>query len=93
MSEPIKATFLALRGTTAEWNQKRLFVPMKGQLVVYTDYDRSGDTLIPGIKVGDGQTPVCSLAFTGTGITEQERQAWDNKSRCYISNDTLVISR
>ena len=45
------------------WNQAVNFTPKNGEVIVYEDYYVSGDTTVPGIKIGDGHTNVRDLPF------------------------------
>ena len=61
------------RDTTANWDAHPLFVPKKGQLIVYSDHridtDGEGNVIyIPGLKVGDGKAYLKSLPFVGDDI-------------------------
>lgn len=62
---------------------------------------------IPGIKIGDGNAYVPDLAFvdedtrrmilehltnSGIHITQADRNFWDNKISCYLSDENLVFT-
>lgn len=53
--------------TTNEWLNNLDYIPSKGELVVYSDYEtivEGGVTKdIPSIKIGDGKNPVRLLSF------------------------------
>lgn len=64
---------------------------------MYTDYrlDEEGNA-VPGIKIGDGNAYLIDAPFMDTDIidhinnhtihiTEEERQFWNNKVRCFES--------
>jgi len=66
----IRARIAPVRDTRENWAAHPEFIPMKGELVIYTDYrtimEPDGKVkLIPGIKVGDGETSVELLPFIG----------------------------
>lgn len=82
-------------GTTAYWNSQTSYVPVKGMLVIYTDYsvDESGNN-IPNFKIGDGNAYLIDKPFIGEDtrealiehindsaahVTAQERVFWNNK--------------
>lgn len=90
------------RDTTAKWNAARGFVPLAGEVIIYTDYKtirkeidgEMKNVLIPGVKIGDGQTYVQDLPFVDTElrdrlmehinnqdlhVTLQEKLFWNNK--------------
>ena len=48
--------------TTANWNKAKNFIPLKGEICIYTDY--YGENT-PAIKVGDGKTRIQDLGFLG----------------------------
>ena len=59
------------RDTTENWNNATGFIPLQGEIILYTDYKKQtkkvdGETIeinIPGIKVGDGMAYVQDLPF------------------------------
>lgn len=65
-----RTRFLLTRGTTAQWNAKLGFIPLKGEIIVYTDYgkvqDEQGNMVdVPALKVGDGLAYLVDLPFVG----------------------------
>jgi len=54
--------------TKAEWKDDAAYIPYEGELIVYADAFRHNGRNVPGIKVGDGVTPVGSLLFTTEDI-------------------------
>lgn len=60
---------IAQAKTTAEWNAAIGYVPVAGELIVYSDYqsvEEDGETrYIPGLKIGSGNAYVQDLAFMG----------------------------
>ena len=102
MSGTMNARIQHKRDTTANWNAARGFVPLAGEVIIYNDYksiqkEIDGEirnVLIPGIKVGDGQTYVQDLPFIdeelrdrimnhinneNIHVTLQEKLFWNNK--------------
>lgn len=67
------------RDTTANWNNARGFIPLEGEIIIYTDYKTvtenvNGDniiTLVPGIKVGDGHAYVQDLPFVDKELRQE----------------------
>jgi hypothetical protein len=63
------------RDTTAHWNAAQGFIPLAGEVIIYTDYETKtytveeyGETVtktvdIPNIKIGTGNAYVQDLAF------------------------------
>jgi hypothetical protein len=70
----IHARVCPKRGTTAEWEATPLFIPLEGEFIIYTDRFQMDDgTVVPGVKVGDGVTPVGNLPFIGGNSTVAAR--------------------
>ena len=63
----IKTRIKLKRDTTANWNAARGFVPLEGELIIYTDgrsIQQDGQTVnLPTIKIGDGRAYVQDLPF------------------------------
>lgn len=78
MSATINARIQLKRDTTANWNAARGFVPMAGEIIIYTDYNsyqkevngRIKTILIPGIKIGDGGAYVQDLPFVDEDLRD-----------------------
>lgn len=74
--DTVNARILARRGTTAEWNANRQFIPMRGEVIIYTDHGQITDEFnrtinVPGIKIGDGNAYVVDLPFAGDDASYQ----------------------
>lgn len=72
----INARILARRDTTANWNSHPSIIPMRGEVIIYTDHsqitDEFGDTVnVPGIKIGDGNAYLIDLPFVGADVRYQ----------------------
>ena len=75
MSATIQPRIQLKRDTTENWNNARGFIPLLGEVIVYTDYETKtytveeyGETVtktvnIPNIKIGTGNAYVQDLAF------------------------------
>lgn len=78
MSATVNARIQLKRDTTANWNAARGFVPMAGEIIIYTDYSsyqkevngRIKTILIPGIKIGDGGAYVQDLPFVDEDLRD-----------------------
>lgn len=61
--------------TTANWNNRRTFVPLKGEIIIYTDYEtKTVDNEVvdvPALKIGDGVTYCVDLPFVSDDIREE----------------------
>lgn len=95
--------------TTAGWNSQPSLVSENNIIYVYTDYyDIEDGKKSIGVKIGDGNAYLIDLPFVDSGIVEMvekhisddeihitndERIAWNNKVRCYLSGtDNLVFT-
>ena len=66
------------RDTTQHWGEARGFVPLAGEVIIYTDYKNyqkevNGQiktVLIPAIKIGDGKTYVQDLPFVNEELRD-----------------------
>ena len=70
------------RDTTENWNKAQGFIPLAGEVIVYTDYETKtytiqeyGETVtktvnIPNIKIGTGNAYVQDLAFVDEATRE-----------------------
>jgi hypothetical protein len=86
--------------TTEGWSSKPTLVSEQDVLYIYTDYIITdvGDK-IPGIKVGDGVTPVTQLPFTASsGGSSGEKEVyskttaeWDAQPTLIPKKDTLYV--
>lgn len=75
MSATVNTRIQLKRDTTEHWNNARGFIPLAGEVIVYTDYETKtytveeyGETVtktvqIPNIKVGTGNAYVQDLPF------------------------------
>lgn len=75
MSSKINTRIQLKRDTTENWNNARGFIPLPGEVIVYTDYETKtytveeyGETVtktveIPNIKIGTGNAYVQDLGF------------------------------
>lgn len=60
--------------TTANWNSQRTFVPLEGEIIIYTDYETKtvdGNIInVPAIKIGDGATYGIDLPFVNDDVRD-----------------------
>ena len=75
MSATVNTRIQLKRDTTENWNNAIGFIPLAGEIIVYTDYETKtyqteeyGETVtktvqIPNIKIGTGNAYVQDLAF------------------------------
>lgn len=92
-----------LINSTENWRAQPTFIPNSGDIVIYADKATlSNGTVVPGIKIGDGQAYGIDLPFVGDDVlqsltahindnvkhvTTNERQFWNNKLNC---NDEVL---
>lgn len=90
------------RDTTANWERvESSFVPLDGELIIYTDYRTETYTdggvtktrSIPAFKVGTGNAYLGDLAFTI--VTPEEIAFWNNKLNVdeNVADEKLVFNR
>lgn len=53
--------------TRAEWSEIPMYVPSKGEIVIYSDWRESDGITYPAIKIGDGSAYVADLPITACG--------------------------
>lgn len=93
--------------TTANWNSIPDFIPLKGEIIVYSDYAEKDGKLIPNVKIGDGLAYLIDLPFIGTADSEEmmdhiknwtihvstnDRSSWSNKVSCDLDGEVLILS-
>lgn len=91
--DTLNARILARRDTTANWNEHRDFVPMRGEIIVYMDAgqmdDGYGNTInVPGIKIGDGNAYLIDLPFVGA----EQRYAILQELRAHTSDWSIHVT-
>lgn len=81
-------------GTTDYWNNKIGFIPMNGEIIIYSDYDSvvvDGHTVsVPGIKIGSGNAYVQDLAFVGAADRE-DLLAHINNTTVHVTNEDKLF--
>lgn len=92
MSAIINSRIQLKRDTTENWNKARGFIPLDGELIIYTDYQSftkevNGKTktiYIAGVKIGDGKAYVQDLPF----VDEELR----SRIMAHINNPNIHVS-
>ena len=74
--DKIVGKFLVARDTTENWNAKVNYIPLRGELIIYTDHgtikdDYGNDIKVPGIKIGDGDAYLIDIPFVGDDLCSQ----------------------
>ena len=78
MSATVNTRIQLKRDTTENWNNAKGFIPLVGEVIVYTDYSSyekevHGEIrtiLVPGIKIGDGNAYVQDLPFVDKDLRD-----------------------
>ena len=69
------ARFQQRRNTSEYWRQNPKFVPLDGEIIIYTDYQVINGRNVPAIKIGDGKTSIVSLPFVAEGAGGDSSEA------------------
>lgn len=85
--------------TTEHWNAARTFIPLRGEIIIYTDHGQIDDGYgnminVPGIKVGDGNAYLIDLPFVGNDqryAILQELRAHTNNSEIHVSAEDRLF--
>lgn len=88
----INSRIQSKRDTTINWNNARGFIPLEGEIIIYTDYktitkevdNEIRTILIPGVKIGDGRAYVQDLPF----IDEELR----DRIMAHINNNDIHVT-
>lgn len=71
-------------GTTEYWDSQIGYIPAKGEIIVYSDYDtieKDGQTIdVPGIKIGSGNAYIQDLSFVDSGLSDKLLDHIQNQS-------------
>lgn len=67
---PANAARIEVR-TTAEWNERMLYIPKVGRIIVYSDRNVIDGVAYPGVKIGDGLAHVVDLPFVGDDVASR----------------------
>ncbi len=76
MMQKIDARIINKSDTTYNWDNAITFIPLNGEIIIYTDHaekdDGNGNTIkIPGIKIGDGKAYLIDLPFVGEDLAAE----------------------
>lgn len=88
-----KGRILVTRDTTSNWNNHRSFIPMLGEIIIYTDHGQIDDGYgnlinVPGIKIGDGNAYLIDLPFVGNDVRYeilQQLNAHENNTNIHVT--------
>ena len=84
-----------LTDTTESWNSNPTLVSSPGVIYIYSDARIIDEVPYPDFKIGDGNSYLIDISFFKADlythinddirhITQEEREFWNNKNRCYI---------
>ena len=67
------------RDTTANWDNAQGFIPLQGEVIIYTDHEKTTRIIgnkdvevdVPGIKIGTGNAYVQDLPFVDEDLRNQ----------------------
>jgi hypothetical protein len=86
MAKTIKTRLQHKRGTASDWSNAATFVPLEGELILYTE-----EGAAPKMKFGDGVTTVGNLPFcTGVIIEEEGTDSIPFVDMAHIANGQEV---
>lgn len=90
MSATINTRIQLKRDTTYHWNSALGFIPLEGEVIIYTDYQviqKNGTEIkVPGIKIGDGRTYIQDLPFVD-GEMRQEILSHINDNERHVTTE------
>ena len=105
----LESLHIVSENTVAGWEEQRMYVPRRGEIVIYTNYGEAEDgSPVPMIKVGDGNAYVTDLPFADGGIREEllshiqdadrhitdaERAFWNRKLNYEVDGEELLFNR
>lgn len=81
--------------TVEGWNSRPTYIPEKGEINVYTDFEVTTDisgqeVFIPAIKIGDGQSYGVDLPFVGDDLRLQLMLHMTNEEYHVATADRLL---
>ena len=84
---------LVRQDTTENWNAQRSYIPLRGQVIIYTDHGQMDDGYgeminVPGIKIGDGNAYLIDLPFVGADVRYQIL----TELRAHTQNTSIHVS-
>ena len=89
MSNNLETRIQLKRDTTENWNNAQGFIPRVGEVIIYTDYEKTTRDIagkiveinVPNIKIGTGNAYVQDLPFVDTELR--------NKLMMHIENQDM----
>ncbi|MBR2591752.1 MAG: hypothetical protein IKD62_02165 [Oscillospiraceae bacterium] len=85
------ARFQQRRNTSEYWRLNPQFVPLAGEIIIYTDYRIVDGRFKPAIKIGDGQTSIVSLPFV-TGSSDGSADEFLHELEEHINDDSKHVT-
>ena len=97
--DTVDARICARRDTTANWNTHRDFIPLRGEVIIYTDHAQIEDEFhntinVPGIKIGDGSAYLIDLPFVNDDVRYQiltELRMHTNNTQIHVTSEEKVF--
>lgn len=84
---PANAARIEVR-TTAEWNERMMYIPKVGRIIVYSDRNVIDGVAYPGVKIGDGLAYVVDLPFVGDDVASRIMSLIEE----HIQNDQIHVT-
>ena len=94
MTRVIKERIQLKNDTEANWNKARNFIPLKGEVIIYSTDDTHP---FSRIKIGDGTTPVIDLPFidatsiNGTSMRSNTEEYWSHQINYIPKNGEIIV--
>lgn len=76
--------------TEENWNKAVNFIPLKGEIIIYTD--NIDPSKLIGIKIGDGNSKVTELDFTTPYFKKEEKEELEFDFIYYNEDNNIVTS-
>lgn len=87
------ARFQQRRNTSEYWRLNPTFVPLDGEIIIYTDYRIVDGRFKPAIKIGDGRTAIVSLPFVaGAGGDDGSLDEFLQELEAHINDDSKHVT-
>lgn len=84
--------FQQRRNTSEYWRLNPQFVPLDGEIIVYTDYQIVDGRFVPAVKIGDGKTAIVSLPFAIGGGSGGDAESAMTALNEHVNNSTVHVN-
>lgn len=76
---------------TVDWEKQASYIPTPGEVIVYSDYIVVEGKNTPGIKIGDGRTPVSELEFANSAIAQKVEHSLHIGDYTYDGSEEVTV--